>query len=94
MLEADGNCDLADVEITPCIRALLVNKTAKLKSAAEQYLALARTFYDKRVIMELESYAAELQAEAALLQRGLLVTPEVSSLPPPGRRRNRLSLPG
>jgi hypothetical protein len=86
MLDLEGNCDLAGVEITPSIRALLVIKSAKLKLAADQCLALAMTFYDQRVITELETYAAELEAEAALLQRGLLVTPEVSVFPLPVRR--------
>ena len=89
MLDLDGNCDLAGVEITPSVRALLVIKTAKLKLAAEHYLALAMTFYDKRVIDELEAYAAELEAEAALLQRGLLVTPEVKALPHPAARARK-----
>jgi hypothetical protein len=86
MLDLDGTCDLAGVEITPLIRALRVIKSVKLKSAAEQCLALAMTFYDQRVIAELQAYAAELEAEAALLQRGLLVTPELSGMPVPVRR--------
>ena len=38
-----------------------------LRARAARYRELARTFYDQRIISELESFASELESQAASL---------------------------
>ncbi|HYK78394.1 MAG TPA: hypothetical protein VEU95_02145 [Micropepsaceae bacterium] len=54
-------------------------QAATLRDRAARCRQLAATFYDQRIIGELEAYASELEAQAALFESGSRSSPRASA---------------
>jgi hypothetical protein len=54
----------------PSIRAFAAREATALRARAARCRQLAATFYDHRIISELEAYASEMEADAERLEMG------------------------
>jgi hypothetical protein len=56
--------------VAPSIGAFAAREAAALRARAARCRQLAATFYDHRIISELEAYACEMEADAERLEIG------------------------
>ena len=68
--DLDSATDLTGFRMTPFVSELAKEQATALKDRAARCRQLASTFYDQRIISELEAYASELEGEARQLQAG------------------------
>ena len=68
----DSAKDLAGFRIAPSVTEAARKQATALKDRAARCRQLAATFYDQRIISELETYASELEGEAGRLEAGNL----------------------
>ena len=66
----DSAKDVAGFRIAPQISEAARNQANALKERAARCRQLAATFYDQRIISELEAYASELEGEVKQLEAG------------------------
>ena len=66
----DSTKDLAGFRIAPSVNEAARKQATALRDRAARCRQLASTFYDQRIISELEAYASELEGEARQLQAG------------------------
>ena len=62
--------DVAGFRIAPSVGDVAKKQAAALRNRAAHCRQLAATFYDQRIISELEAYASELEVEARLFETG------------------------
>ena len=68
--DLDSATDLTGFRMTPLVSEVAREQATALKDRAARCRQLALTFYDQRIISELEAYASELEGEAGRLQAG------------------------
>ena len=68
--DLDSATDLTGFRMTPFVSEVAREQATALKDRAARCRQLASTFYDQRIISELEAYASELEGEARQLQAG------------------------
>ena len=68
--ELDSATDLTGFRMTPFVNEVARIQATALKDRAARCRQLASTFYDQRIISELEAYASELEGEARRLLSG------------------------
>jgi hypothetical protein len=66
----DSAKDLAGFRIAPAVSEAARNQAMALRDRAARCRQLATTFYDQRIISELEAYASELDMDARRLEAG------------------------
>ena len=66
----DSAKDLAGFRIAPVVNEVATKQATALRDRAARCRQLAATFYDQRIISELEAYASELEVEARQLEAG------------------------
>ena len=66
----DSAKDLAGFRIAPLVNEVARNQATALRDRAARCRQLAATFYDQRIISELEAYASELEVDARRLEAG------------------------
>ena len=62
--------DAGGFRIASSVGDVARKQAATLRNRAACYRQLAATFYDQRIICELETYASELEAQALLFESG------------------------
>jgi hypothetical protein len=66
----DSAKDLAGFRIASLVNEVARNQATALRDRAARCRQLAATFYDQRIISELEAYASELEVDARRLEAG------------------------
>lgn len=66
----DSNAPESGFRVAPSIRAFATKEATALRARAARCRQLAATFYDQRIIGELEAYASEMEADAERLEAG------------------------
>ena len=74
----DSAKDLAGFRIAPSVTEAARKQATALKDRAARCRQLAATFYDQRIICELEAYASELEMEVRRLEAGNRSFPHTS----------------
>ena len=68
--DLDSATDLTGFRMTPFVSEVAREQATALNDRAARCRQHASTFYDQRIISELEAYASELEGEARQLQAG------------------------
>jgi hypothetical protein len=71
--------DAGGFRITSSVGDVAKRQAATLRNRAARCRQLAATFYDHRIICELETYARELEAQATLFESGSRSPPRASA---------------
>jgi hypothetical protein len=71
--------DAGAIRIVSSVDDVARKQAATLRNRAARCRQLAATFYDQRIICELETYARELEAQAILFESGNRSTPRASA---------------
>ena len=66
----DSTKDAEEIRVVPTVADIASKQATALRNRAARCRQLAATFYDQRIISELEAYASELEAEAVRLAIG------------------------
>jgi hypothetical protein len=66
----DSAKDADGIRVVPTVADIASKQATALRNRAARCRQLAATFYDQRIISELEAYASELEAEAMRLGIG------------------------
>ena len=71
--------DAGGLRITSSVSDVAKRQASTLRNRAARCRQLAATFYDQRIICELETYASELEAQALLFESGNRSFPRASA---------------
>ena len=71
--------DAGGFRIASSVGDVARKQAATLRDRAARCRQLAATFYDQRIIGELDAYASELEAQAALFESGGRSSPRASA---------------
>jgi hypothetical protein len=71
--------DAGGLRIAPSVDDVARKQAMTLRNRAARCRELAATFYDHRIICELETYAGELETQATLFESGNRLSPRASA---------------